>query len=140
MVPAAARDDVKARASQLPLIQLSARARCDLELLATGAFSPLDRFMGHTDQQRVLDEMRLQSGQLFPLPVTLPVEASPALHLDHDIALRNAKISFLAVMTLEEVYPWDLTAGGVWLCECHRLSDPSPFASRARRVDQAGRC
>jgi sulfate adenylyltransferase len=108
MVPAAARDEVKARASQLPSIQLSARAVCDLELLATGAFSPLDRFMGHTDQQRVLDEMRLQSGQLFPLPVTLPIEASPALHLDHDIALRDAKNELLAVMTLEEIYPWNL--------------------------------
>jgi sulfate adenylyltransferase len=108
MVPAEARDDVKARANQLPSIQLSARSVCDLELLATGAFSPLERFMGHTDQQRVLDEMRLQSGQLFPLPVTLPVEASPALHLDRDIALRDAKNDLLAVITLEEIYPWDL--------------------------------
>src|SRR5687768_7614209 len=79
LVSAEARDDVKARASQLPSIQLSARSVCDLELLATGAFSPLNRFMGHADQQRVLDEMRLQSGQLLPLPITLPVEASPAL-------------------------------------------------------------
>ena len=108
MVSAEARDDVKAHASQLPSIQLSARSVCDLELLATGAFSPLDRFMGHADQQRVLDEMRLQSGQLFPLPVTLPIEASPALHLDCDIALRDAKNDLLAVMTLEEIYPWDL--------------------------------
>jgi sulfate adenylyltransferase len=108
MVSAEARDDVKARASQLPSIQLSARSVCDLELLATGAFSPLERFMGHADQQRVLDEMRLQSSQLFPLPVTLPTEASPALHLDCDIALRDAKNDLLAVMTLEEIYPWDL--------------------------------
>src|SRR5215475_15920392 len=108
MVPTEARAEVKTRASQLPSIQLSARSVCDLELLATGAFSPLDRFMGHADQQRVLEEMRLQSGQLFPLPVTLPVEASPALHLDRDIALRDAKNDLLAVMTLEEIYPWDL--------------------------------
>jgi sulfate adenylyltransferase len=108
MVPAEMRDDVKARASQLPSIQLSARSVCDLELLATGAFSPLNRFMGHVDQQRVLDEMRLQSGQLFPLPITLPIEASPALHLDRDIALRDTKNDLLAVMTLEEIYPWDL--------------------------------
>ena len=40
---------------------------CDLELLAIGAFSPLDRFMGQRDDQRVLDEMRLTSGTLFPL-------------------------------------------------------------------------
>ena len=106
MVPAEACDEVKARASQLPSIQLSERSVCDLELLATGAFSPLDRFMGQGDYQRVLSEMRLCNGQLFSLPVTLPVDASPALHLDRDIALRDAKNDLLAVMTIEEIYPW----------------------------------
>jgi sulfate adenylyltransferase len=107
LVAAEAREAVQARANQLPSIQLSARSVCDLELLATGAFSPLERFMGHADQQRVLEEMRLQRGPLFPLPLTLPVAASPALHLDHDIALRDAKNDLLAVMTLEEIFPWD---------------------------------
>src|SRR6266568_2087785 len=106
MVPAEACDEVKARASQLPSIQLSERSVCDLELLATGAFSPLDRFMGQEDYQRVLHEMRLCHGQIFSLPVTLPVDASPALHLDRDIALRDAKNDLLAVMTIEEIYPW----------------------------------
>src|SRR3989449_1949081 len=108
IVPAQARDEVKARASQLPSIQVSERSVCDLELLATGAFSPLDRFMGQADHQRVLDELRLSSGQLFPLPIPLPVDASPALHLDCDIALRDAKNDLLAVMTIEEIYAWDL--------------------------------
>ena len=61
------RDDLKTYASQLPSLQLSERSVCDLELLATGAFSPLDRFMGSQDQQRVLDDMRLVNGQLFPI-------------------------------------------------------------------------
>ena len=108
MVPAEARDEVKARASQLPSVQLSERSVCDLELLATGAFSPLDRFMGQADHQRVLDDMRLSHGQLFPLPLPLPVDASPALHLDGDMALRDAKNDLLAVMTIEEIYAWDL--------------------------------
>lgn len=108
MVPDEARNDVKARANQLPSIQLSERAICDLELLATGAFSPLERFMGREDHHRVLEEMRLTSGHLFPLPVTLPVEPNPMLHLDRDIALRDAKNDLLAVMTIEEIYAWDL--------------------------------
>src|SRR5215831_238969 len=108
MVPAEARDEVKARASQLSSLQLSERSVCDLELLATGAFSPLDRFMGQVDHQRVLDEMRLSNGQLFPIPLPLPVDASPALHLDCDMALRDAKNDLLAVMTIEEIYAWDL--------------------------------
>ena len=108
MVPAAVHAEVKAYASQLPSLQLSERSVCDLELLATGAFSPLDRFMGQLDYQRVLDEMRLSTGQLFPLPITLPVEANPALHLDQDIALRDAKNDLLAVLTIEELYTWEL--------------------------------
>jgi len=63
--------------------------------------------MGREDMQRVLDEMRLASGHVFPLPVTLPVEPSPDLHLDKEIALRNAKNELLGVMTLEEIYEWD---------------------------------
>jgi sulfate adenylyltransferase len=100
-------DELKAKASHLPSLQLSERSVCDLELLATGAFSPLSRFMGAEDHQRVLDEMRLASGHLFPIPVTLPVEPGPAVCLDQPIALRNAQNELLAVMTVEEIYPWD---------------------------------
>src|SRR6266508_4325495 len=48
--------EVKERATALPSLQLSERAVCDLELLATGAFSPLDRFMGRADFERVVEE------------------------------------------------------------------------------------
>lgn len=99
---------LKAHATHLPSIQISARTACDLELLATGAFSPLDRFMGKEDYQRVLDEMRLASGHLFPIPVTLPVEPGPDIRLDQEIALRDSKNNLLAVMTIEEIYEWDL--------------------------------
>lgn len=99
--------ELKARASHLPSIQLSERSVCDLELLACGAFSPLDRFMGQEDYRRVLGEMRLSGGHLFPIPVTLPVEPSPAIHLDQQIALRNGQNELLAVMRIEEAYQWD---------------------------------
>jgi sulfate adenylyltransferase len=101
------RDALKAYATHLPSIQISERSACDLELLATGAFSPLERFMSQADHQRVLDEMRLADGTLFPIPVTLPVEPSSEIHLDQNIALRNAKNELLALMTVEEVYEWN---------------------------------
>ena len=100
-------EELKAYASQLPCIQLSQRSACDLELLATGGFSPLDRFMGSADYQRVLDEMRLATGHVFPIPVTLPIDAGAASHLDQDVALRDSKNELLAVMTVEEIYEWD---------------------------------
>ncbi len=93
-------------AATLPSIQVSERTKCDLELLATGAFTPLDRFMGQRDYQSVLDSMRLADGTLFPIPITLPVEQAPDLH--HDIALRGPDNALLAVMTVEEVYGWDV--------------------------------
>ena len=107
MVNGDALDDVMAYAQRLPSLQISERSVCDLELLAAGAFSPLDRFMGMEDHKRVLGDMRLGDGHIFPIPVTLPVERDPALQLDQDIALRNAKNELLAVMTVEEIYQWD---------------------------------
>jgi sulfate adenylyltransferase len=100
--------DLKRYAATLPSIQLSDRSVCDLEMLATGAFAPLDRFMGQAAYRRVLDEMRLPSGEVFPIPVTLPVHAPELnLSLHEDVALRNSRNDLLAVMTVEEIYGFD---------------------------------
>ena len=108
VVPREEADDLKARASGLPSIQLSDRAACDLELLATGAFSPLDRFMGERDYRRTVGEMRLDDGTVFPIPVALPVDDPSPIRLDADIALRDSRNELLAVMTVQEAYEWDL--------------------------------
>ncbi|MBV8714184.1 MAG: adenylyltransferase, partial [Chloroflexi bacterium] len=100
-------DELKAYAAHLPSVQLSERAMCDLELLAIGAFSPLDRFMSRADHDRVVHEMRLGRGDLFPIPVTLPIDSDPAVHLDRDVALRTPKNDLLAVLTVEEIYDWN---------------------------------
>ena len=95
------------RAKELPALRLSDRAICDLELLATGAFSPLDRFMGAEDYRRVVAEMRLANGHLFPIPVTLPIANDEPVALDSEIALLDARNEILAIMTVEEIYDWD---------------------------------
>jgi sulfate adenylyltransferase len=100
------REELLARAARLPRLQLTARNICDLELLALGGFSPLTRFMGRDDYRRVLGEMRLASGTLFPLPITLPVKRSPDLQLDQEIALADQFNNLLAVMRVEEVFEW----------------------------------
>ncbi|BFU94135.1 MAG: putative bifunctional SAT/APS kinase [Includes: Sulfate adenylyltransferase; Adenylyl-sulfate kinase] [Nitrospira sp.] len=106
------RDELMLRAHHLPYIQLSPRALCDLELLAVGAFSPLDRFLSSQDHRRVLEEMRLVSGEVFPIPVTLPVRLTASIALDKEIGLRNQKNEPLAIMRVEEIYEWDKTAVG----------------------------
>ncbi len=96
-----------ARASKLPRIQLTSRSLCDLELLATGAFSPVDRFLGESDYRRVLQDMRIADGKLFPIPITLPVDPQTPIKLDHEIALADQRNNLLAVMRVEEIYEWD---------------------------------
>src|SRR5207237_3279543 len=92
------RREWKARAESLPSLTLSARSVCDLELLATGAFSPLDRFMGQADYQRVLSEMRLADGALFPIPITLPIPDDLPVRVGDEIALRSPSSPLLAVL------------------------------------------
>jgi sulfate adenylyltransferase len=108
LVPADEVERLSAHANALPSLRLSERAVCDLELVATGGFSPLDRFMGRADYDRVLGEMRLATGTLFPIPVPLPVEPGPALGLDAEVALRNAQNEVLALLTIEEIWEWDV--------------------------------
>jgi sulfate adenylyltransferase len=110
IVPLEAQAELRARANRLPSLQLSERAVYDLELLATGGFSPLDRFMSRSDFERVVGEMRLASGQLFPIPVTLPADRTSGVRLDQPVALRDARNELLGIMTIDEVYEWDRSA------------------------------
>ena len=101
------RQELLARSSRLPSVKISARALCDLELLATGGFSPLNRFMGKADYERVLTEMRLNNGTLFPIPVTLPVDENALPTWGEAITLCDARNKPIAVMQIEEVYHYD---------------------------------
>jgi len=98
---------LQARAASLPRFQLTPRNLCDLELIATGGFSPLDRFMPRADYERVLAEMRLADGTLFPLPVTLTCKQDQPWKLDEEVALVDQFNNLLAVMRVEEIYSWD---------------------------------
>lgn len=95
------------KSRRLPVVQISPRSLCDLELLATGAFSPLTRFMGKADYQRVINEMRLENGTLFPMPITLPLDPGILEGGVEQVVLSDARNNRLAVMQIEEVYEWN---------------------------------
>lgn len=97
-------------ASKLPRIQLSERNLCDLEILATGGFSPLETFMHESDYRRVLEDMRTADGRLFPIPITLSVDKKIPLRLDQEVALADRRNNLLAIMRVEEIYQWDLNS------------------------------
>jgi sulfate adenylyltransferase len=107
MVTGEERQEMVERSRRLPSVQISARSLCDLELLATGAFSPLNRFMCKKDYERVLTEMRLSDGTLFPIPVALPVDENALPTWGEQITLCDARNNTIAVMQIEEVYHWD---------------------------------
>ncbi len=91
----------------LPSIQISFRALCDLELLATGAFSPLHRFMNEEEYHSVMETMRLPDGTLFPIPITLPVQDEERKLIGERVVLRGPRNEVLAIMDIESVFKRD---------------------------------
>jgi len=93
----------------LPDLTLNDRQLCDLELLATGAFSPLEGFMSRADYESVLDRMRLQDETLMPIPVCLDVKDMQAKQLEagQSVALRDPEGYLLAVLHIEDIWPID---------------------------------
>ncbi len=100
-----------------PSLTPSTRALCDLELLLSGAFSPLPGFLGRADYDRVVSDMRLANGLLWPIPITLDVTSdfaarlpshspaasplgSPAPH----VALRDPEGVMLAALVVDDVF------------------------------------
>ena len=56
---------------KMPEMTLNAREEADLELIANGALSPLEGFMGEADYVLVRDQRRLANGSVWTIPVTL---------------------------------------------------------------------
>ena len=98
---------LKEIALKLPDITLNERQLCDLELLATGVFSPLRGFMTRSDYESVLDRMRLQDGTLWPMPVCLDITETRARSLEagQSVALRDPEGFLLAVMHVADIWP-----------------------------------
>ena len=95
---------LKHEAAALPSWDLSQRQMCDLELLMNGGFNPLKGFLTEVDYDRVVSEMRLASGALWPMPVTLDVSEDFAKIVEpgQDIALRDPEGVILAIMSVTD--------------------------------------
>jgi len=104
------RADIKRESRELPSWDLTARQLCDLELLLNGGFSPLGGFMTKADYERVCHEMRLATGTLWPIPITLDVSEDFAKSLSagrSKIALRDPEGVMLALLHVEELWKPD---------------------------------
>ncbi len=116
-----AAEEEKARAREYQSWDLTERQLCDLELILNGAFSPLDGFLNRDDYQRVLGEMRLGSGLLWPIPVTLDVTEGFADGVKRGewIALRDREGLLVATMEIQDLWQPDKLeeARAVYHCE-----------------------
>jgi sulfate adenylyltransferase len=97
-------DAARAKAEGLPVVTLSETQVADLEMIGTGALSPLTGFMGQDDYERVVEEIRLADGTVWSLPITLRVAEAPGAD---EVALAAPNGTLLAVMDVEEVFSGD---------------------------------
>src|SRR5579864_8566766 len=112
MLTGPAAEEVQDGLRASPSWDLTPRQLCDLELLLSGGFSPLRGFLGREDYESVCRRMRLASGTLWPIPVTLDVPADLAskLRLGDTLALRDPEGVALAALRVGQLWQPDLTA------------------------------
>jgi sulfate adenylyltransferase len=92
------------RVARLEQVQLTSRELSDLDMLACGALSPLEGFMGRDDYERVLEDMRLAKGLPWALPVCLAVDREPQ---DDEVALTDQWGKPVALLEVDEVFEYD---------------------------------
>src|SRR5215472_5557364 len=92
LLPQTQRLEERKRAEKLKKIPLDSRTVSDLFMLAMGAYTPLDGFMGHDDWRGSCLDMKLTGGVFWPIPITLPVnkELADSIHAEEEITLVDA--------------------------------------------------
>jgi sulfate adenylyltransferase len=99
------------RAARLPALVLDARERTDVELIAVGASSPIEGFLGRADYASVLERMRLANGIVWPLPLTLAIDRDAEQRLAgaraDEAALVDETGRIWGVVRVEEIFDRD---------------------------------
>ncbi|HEX5151252.1 MAG TPA: sulfate adenylyltransferase [Parafilimonas sp.] len=117
----ARKEELEAKAKDLFQLTIEDRYGADVEMIAIGAFSPLEGFMGKADSESVIENMKLTNGLAWGIPILLPVgDKYNELKEGKEIALLNKEGDVLAVMTVNEKFELDLSN----LCQkCFKATD-----------------
>jgi sulfate adenylyltransferase len=101
--------ELKKQSRDWPSWDLTDRQLCDLEMLLSGAFSPLEGFLNKADYDSVVEKLRLADGTLWPIPVVLdlPEEFAGEIAEGSSLALRDPEGTMLAVLHVEEKWTPD---------------------------------
>lgn len=109
-VPATERQMLHAEMQGLAQVELSLAELRDLEMLACGAYSPLSGFMNQAAYRSVCDRAKMPEGMAWGMPVTLGITDEVARTLEPGTKIALVYLANpVAVMTVEDVYPWDPT-------------------------------
>ncbi len=107
LLPGEERDEALKRARTLKRLPLSTREVSDLFMLAMGAYTPLEGFMGAADWRGACLEMHLENGLFWPLPITVSCDEDFAVAVGDEVALTDADGEILGVLTVSETYAID---------------------------------
>ncbi|MGF1608710.1 MAG: sulfate adenylyltransferase [Kiloniellales bacterium] len=110
LLPRTERADELKRAEKLTKVPLSSREVSDLLMLAMGAYTPLDGFMGKQDWQSCCTDMTTSEGTFWPIPITLSCaeDIAGAIGIGDEVALVDAASGeILAIQTVSEKYSID---------------------------------
>ncbi len=101
---------LRAESAAFPSLTLRHRQLCDLELLLNGAFSPLDGFMNRSCYESVLEQVKLDDGTVWPIPIVLDVNEETAAGLEAGavLALRDNEGVMLAALDVDDIWQPDL--------------------------------
>ena len=97
-------------AAGLKIVPMSSRETSDLVMMAMGAYTPLEGFMGHADWNSVCLDMRLSNGLFWPIPITLSCEADLAdgMAVGEEVALvDNETSAVMGTLHVTEIYTID---------------------------------
>jgi sulfate adenylyltransferase len=109
LLPRTERGEEIKRAERLKKVPLTSREVSDLFMLAMGAYTPLEGFMGEEDWRGCCTDMRTGEGIFWPIPITLSCEEDLAsgIAIGDEIALVDGGGETLAVQTVTEKYTID---------------------------------
>ncbi|MCW5699847.1 MAG: sulfate adenylyltransferase [Rhodospirillales bacterium] len=110
LIPEAERAEEHNRARTLKQVPMTSRETSDLIMLAMGAYTPLDGFMGRDDWHGSCADMRLVDGTFWPIPITLSCERNLADSITpgEEVALSDAATGeILGLLEVTEKYEID---------------------------------
>jgi sulfate adenylyltransferase len=103
------KEELEAKAKNLFQLTIADRYGADVEMIAIGAFSPLEGFMGKADSESAIEKMELTNGLAWGIPILLPAgDKYDEVKQGDEIALLDKTGRVLAIMSVDEKFELDL--------------------------------